>query len=49
MRKAFFWITITSGAVAAYLMYKHGKPLGDIASTVVKDPFGSLYNEIKQG
>ena len=48
MRKAFFWITVTSGALAAYLMYKHGKSVSDIASTVVKDPFGSLYNEIKQ-
>ena len=49
MRKAFFWITILSGAAAAYLMYKHGKSLDDIAGSVVKDPFGSLYNEVKQG
>ena len=49
MRKAFFWITIASGAVAAYLMYKRGKSVDDIASTVIKDPFGSLFNEMKQG
>jgi hypothetical protein len=48
MRKAFFWVTVLSGAAAAYLMYKHGKSLSDIASTVVKDPFGSFFNEIKQ-
>ena len=48
MRKAFFWITILSGAAAAYLMYKHGKSIDDIATTVIKDPFGSLYNELKQ-
>lgn len=48
MRKAFFWITILSGAAAAYLMYKHGRSLDEIASNVVKDPFGSLYNEVKQ-
>ena len=48
MRKAFFWITIASGIAAAYLMYKHGKSVDDIASTVVKDPLGALYNEVKQ-
>ena len=49
MRKAFFWITIASGVAAAYIMYKRGNSLGDIASTVVKDPFGSLFNEMKKG
>ncbi len=49
MRKAFFWVTIASGALAAYIMYKRGKSLNDIASTVIKDPFGSLFNEMKQG
>ena len=49
MRKAFFYLTIASGALAAYIMYKRGKSLSDIAATVVKDPFGSLFNEMKQG
>ena len=49
MRKAFLWITIASGAIAAYLMYKNGKSLDDIAGAVIKDPFGSLFNEMKQG
>ena len=33
MRKAFFWVTIASGALAAYIMYKRGSSLDDIAST----------------
>ncbi len=49
MRKAFFWVTIASGALAAYIMYKRGKSLDDIAGAVVKDPFGALFNEMKQG
>ena len=49
MRKAFLWVTIASGALAAYLMYKRGISLEDIAGSVVKDPFGSLFNEMKQG
>lgn len=49
MRKAFFWITIASGAIAAYLMYKQGRSVDDIAATVIKDPFGSLFNEMKKG
>ena len=49
MRKAFFWVTVASGALAAYVMYKRGSSPGDIVASVIKDPFGSLFNEMKKG
>ncbi len=47
MRKLFFWITILSGATAAYLMLKRGEPLAEVARDVTQHPFGSLAHELK--
>ena len=47
MRKLIVWGTILSGAIAAYLMYKRGTPLGDIAKRTIAHPVGSLVHELK--
>ena len=47
MRKFFFWATIISGGVAAYLMIKKGEPLGQVAKQVLQHPFGSLVDQVK--
>ena len=47
MRKLFFWTTIISGGVAAYLMLKKGEPLSQVAKQVVQHPIGSLVDELK--
>ncbi len=49
MKKAIFWVTVTSGVVAAYLMWKRGVPLSEVASSAVEHPFGSLLDELKRG
>ena len=38
--------TIISGAVAAYLLYKRGVPLHEIAKDVVTHPISSMGNEL---
>ena len=48
MRRIFFWGTILSGAVAAYLMYRRGEPAGQIAKKTLAHPLRSLASEIKQ-
>ena len=47
MRKALFWITIGSGAVAAYLMFRRGAPLMEIAQDAVEHPFKTLVSELE--
>ena len=47
MRRMIFWATITSGVVAAYLMYRRGEPVGSIAKKAIIHPIGSLVNEMK--
>ena len=47
MRKVFFWGTIASGAIAAYLMHKRGATMGDIAKSAISNPIGSLVKEMK--
>lgn len=47
MKKLIFWGTILSGAGAAYLMYRRGVPLTKIARDIVKNPLGTLKNELK--
>ena len=48
MRKLFFWATIISGGVAAYLMLKRGESLGTVGRQATVHPFGSLVNELKR-
>jgi hypothetical protein len=48
MRRIFFWVTIASGAAAAYLMYRRGEPISQIAKQTLSHPIGSLAQEIKQ-
>ncbi|GAC1421045.1 MAG: hypothetical protein NVSMB62_15600 [Acidobacteriaceae bacterium] len=47
MRRFFFWATVASGAVAAYLMFKRGESFGQIAQKTVTNPVGSLVNELR--
>lgn len=47
MRRVFFWVTVTSGVIAAYMMYRRGESLGQIAQKAVGNPVGSLVNELK--
>lgn len=48
MRKFIVWGSIAAGAVAAYLMYKRGAPIMDIAKKTIINPIGSLVTELKQ-
>lgn len=47
MKRIFFWATLVSGGVAAYLMYRRGESLGLIAKKAGTDPFGSFAREVK--
>jgi hypothetical protein len=47
MRRFIFWATLASGAVAAYLMYRRGQPIFDIAEKTVLNPVGSLVHELR--
>ena len=47
MRRVFFWITVFSGVGAAYLMFKRGAPVGEIAQKAVANPVGALVDEVK--
>ena len=46
MRRIFLWTTILSGAIAAYLLYKRGVPLTEIAEDVTSHPIRSMVNEL---
>lgn len=48
MKKLFFWASVISGAVAAYMMYKRGEPIGKIAQQALSNPVGSLAHEVKE-
>ena len=47
VRKLIVWGSVLSGAVAAYLMYKRGTPIMEIAKKTVLNPVGSLVTELK--
>lgn len=47
MRKLVFWGSVAAGAVAAYMMYKRGTPIGTIAKKTISNPVGSLVGELK--
>jgi hypothetical protein len=46
LRKLFVFVTVASGVVAAYLMYRRGETLGTIASRTITNPVGSLISEV---
>jgi hypothetical protein len=47
MRKAILWGTVAAGAIAAYLMYRRGVSVGNIARESILHPVGSLMNEVQ--
>ncbi len=47
MRKLVVWGSVIAGAVAAYMMYKRGTPIMDIAKKAVTNPVGSLVTELR--
>ena len=48
MRKILFYTTLTCGAIAAYLLFKRGVPVGEIAKDVMAHPIGTLVHELGQ-
>ena len=48
MKRLSFWITILAGATAAYLMYRRGESLPNIAKNAMTNPLGTFANEVKQ-
>jgi hypothetical protein len=48
MRKVILYVTVISGFVAAYLMYRRGESLVSIARKTVTNPVGSLVSEVKR-
>ena len=47
MRKLFFYATIASAAIAAYLLYKRGVPVSEIATDIIQHPIGTLVHELQ--
>ncbi len=48
MKRLVLWGTIAAGATAAYLMYRRGEPIGDIAKRILSNPLGAFASEIRQ-
>lgn len=44
-KNVWFWVTVASGAIAAYLMYRRGESLSTIAEQAVQHPVSSLVHE----
>ena len=49
MRRLLFWVTVISGTTVAYLMYKRGAPVGEIAEDALMHPLSSLKRELLPG
>jgi hypothetical protein len=47
MKRLLFWVTILSGAGAAYLMFRRGVPLTTIAQDTLTHPVGSFAHEVQ--
>jgi hypothetical protein len=47
VRKLIVWGSVISGVVAAYLMYRRGTPIMEIAKKTVTNPVGSLVTELR--
>ncbi len=48
MKRLSFWLTLLAGGTAAYLMYRRGESLPNIAKQAVMNPLGTFTSEIKQ-
>lgn len=48
MKRLSFWITLFAGATAAYLMYKRGESLPNIAKNAMTNPLGTFAKEVKE-
>ena len=47
MKKIIYWATLACGVTAAYLMYKRGVPVLQIAQKAATNPLGALVNEVQ--
>ena len=47
MRKVLFYTTVACGAVAAYLLFRRGVPVSQIAADVMQHPIGTLVHELQ--
>jgi hypothetical protein len=47
MRRIFYYATLAAGVAAAFLMYRRGASLTDIAKNTIINPVGSFVNEVK--
>jgi len=47
MRRLFFWATIASGVVAAYMMLRRGESIPRTAAKAISNPVGSLVQEFR--
>ncbi len=47
MKRVIYWATIACGVTAAYLMYKRGVPVLQIAQKAATNPLGALVNEVQ--
>ena len=48
MKRVIYWATIAAGVTAAYLMYRRGVPVLQIAQKAAMNPLGALVNEVQQ-
>ena len=48
MKRLSFWLTIIAGGTAAYLMYRRGESLSNIAKSAMTNPIGTFASEVKQ-
>jgi len=46
MKRAMFWATVAAGAIAAYLMYRRGEPVGTVARKAILHPVASFVSEL---
>ncbi len=46
MKRAMFWGTVAAGAIAAYLMYRRGEPVGTVARKAILHPVSSFVSEL---
>ena len=48
MKKVVYWTTIACGVAAAFLMYKRGVPVAQIAKKAATNPLGALVDEMQK-
>ena len=47
-KRIFFWATVVSGVLEAYLMYRRGEDWQTIAKESTRHPIGTMINEVKE-